>query len=88
MPEVQAQKLRCDALKLINSTITGTATTNLWQLLEGFFGVDEEPEEEDLQDTASLAATLRARKQEQEHDNSAKSLTVPKSNVVVEEGLE
>ena len=88
MPEVQAKKLRRDALKLINSTITGTATTNLWQLLEGFFGVDKEPEEEDLQDAASLAATLRACKQEQEHDNSAKSLTVPKSNVVVEEGLE
>ena len=58
--ETQAQKLQRDALKLINATITGTATTNLWQLLEGFFGVDEEPEEEDLQDTASLAATLRA----------------------------
>ena len=86
--KTQAQKLCRDALKLINSTIAGTATTNLWQLLEGFFGVDEEPEEEDLQDAASLAATLWARKQEQEHDKSAKSLAVSKSNVVVEEGLE
>ena len=73
---------------MINATITGTATTNLWQLLEGFFRVDEEPEEEDLQDAASLAATLRARKQEQEHDKSAKSLAVTKSKVVAEEGLE
>ena len=50
--------------------------------------MDEEPEEEDLQDAASLAATLRARKQEQEHDKSAKSLAVTKSKVVAEEGLE
>ena len=46
--EAQAQKLRWDALKLINATIAGTATTNLWQLLESFFGVDKEPEEEEL----------------------------------------
>ena len=34
--EAQAQKLRQDALKLFNATIAGTATTNLWQLLESF----------------------------------------------------
>ena len=49
--------------------------------------MDEEPEEENLQDAASLAATLRARKQEQEHDKSAKSLAITKSKVAAEEGL-
>ena len=72
--EAQVQKLRRDALKLINSTITSTATTNLWQLLKSFFGVDKEPDEEDLQDAVSLTAAIRARKQEQEHDVKAKSL--------------
>ena len=63
-------------------------TTNLWQLLKSFFGVDEEPEEEDLQDATFLTAAIRARKLEQERDVTAKSLVVTKSNVVVEEGIE
>ena len=63
-------------------------TTNLWQLLKSFFGVDEEPEEEDLQDAASLTAAIQACKLEQEWDVTAKSLLVSKSNVILEEGIE
>ena len=72
------KKLRRDALKLVNSTIAGTAMTNLWQLLKSFFGVDEEPEEEELQDAASLTAAIHARKVEQEQKTAAKSLAVTK----------
>ena len=86
--EAQAQKLRHDALKLVNSTIAGTAMTNLWQLLENFFGVNEEPEEEELQDATSLTAAICARKVEQEQETAAKSLAVTKSNVLAEEGVE
>ena len=86
--EAQAQKLRWDAFKLINATIAGTATTNLWQLLESFFEVDEEPEEEELQDAASLTAAVHARKVEQEQEVAAKSLAITKSSVQAEEGVE
>ena len=86
--EAQAQKLRRDALKLVNSTIAGTAMTNLWQLLKSFFGVDEEPEEEELQDAASLTAAIHARKVEQEQKTAAKSLAVTKWNVLAEKGVE
>ena len=86
--EAQAQKLRRDTLKLINATIAGTATTNLWQLLESFFGVDEEPEEEELQDAASLTAAVHACKAEQEQEVTAKYLAITKSSVQAEEGVE
>ena len=86
--EAQAQKLRWDTLKLINATIAGTATTNLWQLLESFFGVDEESEEEELQDAASLTAAVRARQAKQEQEVTAKSLAITKSSVQAEEGVD
>ena len=85
--EAQAHKLRRDALKLVNSTISGTLTTNLWQLLESFFGVDEYAEEEELEDAASLTTTIHTRKQDQEQDSKAKSLSVPKSVAAAEEGV-
>ena len=86
--EAQAQKLRWDTLKLINATIAGTVTTNLWLLLESFFGVDEEPEEEELQDAASLTAAVHACKAKQEQEVTAKSLAITKSSVQAEEGVE
>ena len=86
--EAQARKLRWVALKLINATIAGTVTTNLWQLLESFFGVDEEPLEEELQDAASLTAAVPTRKAEQEQEVTAKSLAITKSSVQAEEGVQ
>ena len=60
----------------------------MWQLLESFFGVDEEPQEEELQDAASLTAAVHACKAKQEQEVAAKSLTITKSSVQAEEGVE
>ena len=53
-----------------------------------FLGVDEEPEEEELQDATSLTAAVCARKAKQEQEVTAKSLAITKSSVQAEEGVE
>ena len=58
--EVQAAKLRRDALRVLLGAICGSATSNLWKLLESFFGVAEDPEEEKAAEVSSLASALRA----------------------------
>ena len=79
--EMQAHRLRRDALRTVNATLSGTATTGLWSLLEGFFGVDEDPGLASLEDAASLAETLRLRCLEKEKDSKAASLSVPKESI-------
>ena len=64
--ELQAHKFRQDALQVINATISGSATTNFWNLMENFFGVDEDPSESLMEDAASMVAIMKARKAEQE----------------------
>ena len=41
----QAQQLRRDALKLQAAALCGTASSNFLNLMENFYGVDEEEEE-------------------------------------------
>ena len=51
--EIRSHQLRRDALKLINATICGTATTEFWCLMESYFGIDEDIEEAALEDAQS-----------------------------------
>ena len=60
--EVRSHQLRRHALKTINATICGTATTEFWQLMESYFGVDEDEDEAALEDTQSLVDILAERK--------------------------
>ena len=64
--ETCSLQLRREVLKLINATICGTATTDLWKVLESFFGVDEDPDESTLEDAQSLAEVLKLCKEEKE----------------------
>ena len=76
--ELQAHKLRRDALQVINAAISGSATTNFWNLMENFFGVDEDPSESLMEDAASMVAIMKARKAELEKDEKAQALSVSK----------
>ena len=76
--ELQAHKLHRDALQVINAAISGSATTNFWNLMENFFGVDEDPSESLMEDAASMVAIMKARKAEQEKDEKAQGLSVSK----------
>ena len=64
--ETHSLQLRREALKLINATICGIATTDLWKVLESFFGVDEDSDESALEDAQSLAEVLKLCKEEKE----------------------
>ena len=79
--EMQAQRLCRDALRVVNATLSGTATTSFWTLLKSFFGVDEDPGLGSLEDAASLAEALHLRKAEKEKDAQVASLSVPAENV-------
>ena len=79
--EMQAHRLCRDALRVVNATLSGTATTGFWTLLEGFFGVDEDPGLASLEDASSLAKALRLRRAEKEKDAQVASLSVPAENV-------
>ena len=76
--ELQAHKLRRDALQVINAAISGSATTNFWNLMENFFGVDEDPSKSLMEDAASMVAIMKACKAEQEKDEKAQALSVSK----------
>ena len=62
--EVQAAKLRRDALCMLLGTILGMATSNLWRLLEHFFGIAKEPDEEKAAEASLLISLLKAQKEE------------------------
>ena len=76
--ELQAHKLHWDALQVINAAISGSATTNFWNLMENFFGVDEDPSESLMGDAASMVAIMKARKAKQEKEEKAQSLSISK----------
>ena len=59
-----------NALRLLNATITGSAISNLWQLLESYFGVDEDPYEAEVEDAVSIAELLPILKQENTEEPS------------------
>ena len=83
--EAQAQRLRRDALRLQNAALCGTATTNFLDLMENFYGVDEEEGEAELQDAASMAAFIKANKEERTRDAQSSDMAVAKSSVEAEE---
>ena len=60
--EIRSHQLWRDALKLINATICGTATTEFWHLMESYFGIDEDIEEAALEDAQSLAEIVAQKK--------------------------
>ena len=61
--ELRSHQLQWDALKLINSTICGTATMDIWRLMESYFRVDEDIEEVALDEAQSLAEILQLKSQ-------------------------
>ena len=62
--EQQAQCLCCDAMKIQAATLCGTALTNLLNLIENFYGVDEEEEEGTLEDAASFTTFVKQHREE------------------------
>ena len=66
--EMQGQRLRRDALKLINATLAGTATTNLWNLLESYFGQEEEIDAKELEEAQSLRELLNLQRGDKDDD--------------------
>ena len=78
--EMQSLRLRFDALRILQATLCGTATTNLWGLLENFFGVDENVKEKAIAEARSLQRILRIHREEREKDNVASKLSVSKED--------
>ena len=74
--EQQAQRLHCDAMK-----ICGTTSTNFLNLMENFYGVDEEEEEGALEDAASFATFVKQHREEQEKEKVSMKLSVSKASV-------
>ena len=79
--EMQALRLRFDALRILQATLCGTATTNLWGLLENFFGVDENVKEKAIAEARSLQRILRIHREEREQEQAASKLSVSKEDV-------
>ena len=87
--EAQARKLHRDALRLQTTALCGTATTNFLDIMESFFGVEEDEAEANLKDAASMAAVIKANKEERAKDAKSKDLSVTKGAVKLEEvGIE
>ena len=66
--DLRSHQLRCDALKLINATIAGTATGDLWHVLEEYFRAKEDINEAGLVDAQSLADMLKIKDQDKKED--------------------
>ena len=64
--EQQAHRLRRDALKLQAAALCGSASTNFLNLIENFYGIDEEEEEGALEDAASFTAFVKQHREERE----------------------
>ena len=79
--EQQAQCLRHDAMKLQATALCGTASTNFLNLMENFYGVDEEEEEGALKDAASFAAFVKQHREEREKEKVSMKLSVSKASV-------
>ena len=66
--EMQSLRLKRDALKLMNATVCGTATSAMWSVLENYFGIEEDVEEKELEEAQSLAEMLRIQRGEAKED--------------------
>ena len=79
--EQQAQCLHCDAMKLQAAALCGTASTNFLNLMENFYGVDEEEEEGALEDAASFTTFVKQHREEREKEKVSMKLSVSKASV-------
>ena len=83
--EQQAHRLRRDALKLQAAALCGSASTNFLNLMENFYGIDEEEEEGALEDAASFTAFVKQHREEWEKEKASAKLSVSKGSVEKEE---
>ena len=83
--EQQAQRLCRDTLKLQAAALCGTASTNFLNLMENFYGVEEEEEEGALEDAASFAAFVKQHREEREKEKVSMKLSVSKVSVEKDE---
>ena len=79
--EQQAQHLHHDTMKLQAAALCGTASTNFLNIMENFYGVDEEEEEGTLEDAASFAAFVKQHHKEREKEKATMKLSVRKASV-------
>ena len=79
--KIQVAKLRCDALRMLLGTVSRTAKSNLWKLLEHFFGVDEDPEETQATKASSLSHLLHLQCEEHKKDKAVAMEAVQKGAV-------
>ena len=68
-------------MKLQAAALCGTASTNFLNLIENFYGVDEEEEEGALKDAASFAAFVKQHHEEREKEKATLKLSVSKALV-------
>ena len=83
--EQQAQCLHQDAMKLQAAALCGTASTNFLNLMENFYGVDEEEEEGALEDAASFATFVKQHREEREKEKASVKLSISKGSVEKDE---
>ena len=81
--EMQALRLRFDALRILQATLCGSATNGLWNLLENFFGVDENVKDKAIAEAKSLQAMLQKHKEDKLRDAQANQLKSTKGEVEV-----
>ena len=83
--EMQAPHLCHDALCLQNAALCGTAMTNFLDMMENFFGVEEDEEEAKMEDAASFATFIKQNKEERAKELQSKALSVTKGSIEHEE---
>ena len=83
--EMQALRLRFDALKILQATLCGSATSNLWTVLENFFGVSEDIKEKAIAEAKSLRTMLLLQREEQSSEEKAKAMSVSKAQADAEQ---
>ena len=66
--EMQSLRLKRDALKMMNATVSGTPAENLWSVLENYFGIEEDIKERELDEAQSLGEMLRSLREEDDED--------------------
>ena len=62
---------------MLLGTVSGSATSNLWKLLEHFFGVDEDAVEEEAAEATLLASMIKSLCEEHNQDKVAEASSVP-----------
>ena len=83
--EMQAHRLCQYALHLHNAALCGTAMANFLDMMENFFGVEEDEEETKMEDAASFATFIKQNKEEYTKELQSKALSVTKGSVEHEE---